>query len=321
MNKSKLFKELYYQLLRIRLIEERIAVEYAKQEMRCPIHFAIGHEAIPVGVCANLKKGDIVFSNHRSHGHFLAKGGSLPAMVAEIYGKSDGCCKGRGGSQHLIDQEVNFLGATPIVGGTIPVAVGSAFASKMKNDGKITAVFFGDAATEEGVFHESLNYASLMKLPVLFICENNQYSIFTHIKDREPPRDIAVIAKSHGLYTIKGDGNNLLEIYKSSKKAIKNIRAGNGPAFCEYATYRFREHCGPNFEDESGRPKNEVESWIKKCPVKQAEETLLTNRIVSLKDIDFMKKKIASEIDDAFVFASESEFGSEKTSDDLAYFQ
>lgn len=190
----KLLLSLYFQILRIRRIEEAIAECYKEQEMRCPVHLSIGQEAIAAGVCALLKKTDIVFSNHRSHGHYLAKGGSLPAMIAEIYGKETGCSKGRGGSQHLIDMSAGFWGSTPIVASTVPLSVGSAFYSKLKEDKKVTVVFFGDAAMEEGVLHESLNFASLHKLPIFFVCENNLYSISTHISARQPDRKIALCA-------------------------------------------------------------------------------------------------------------------------------
>lgn len=305
---NTILTDLYFQLLRIRMIEEAIADEYAKQEMRCPVHLCIGHEAIPVGVCETLKKSDYVFSNHRSHGHYLAKGGDLPGMIAEIYGKETGCSKGRGGSQHLIDLQVNFLGATPIVGGTIPVAVGSAFASYLKKEDNITAVFFGDAATDEGVFHESLNFAAFKSLPVLFICENNFYSIFTHIRDRQPKRDIAKMAETAGIFTIKDDGNDVVKVYQAAQKAIKHIRMGKGPAFLEFLTYRIREHCGPNMEEPGGRPKEEMDYWQKKDPIGQFEQRLLKEKIITKDKIRKMKDKIDKEIKEAFAFAQRSRF-------------
>jgi pyruvate dehydrogenase E1 component alpha subunit len=315
-----LLEKLFYQLLRIRLVEERIADEYASQEMRCPVHFCIGHEAIAVGVCANLKRTDYVLSNHRSHGHYLAKGGDLKAMIAEIYGKVTGCSLGRGGSQHLIDLGVNFLGATPIVGGTIPVAVGSAFSSVMKKEKAITAVFFGDAATEEGVFHESLNFASLRKLPVLFVCENNFYSIFTHIRLRQPKRDIGMIASAHGIFSLSGDGNDVFAVYQTAKKAIKHIQSGKGPAFLEFTTYRFREHCGPNYETEKvGRPMGELNLWMKRDPVVRMEKMMLAEKILRKEEIEEMKKKIEKGIDRAFDFTKKSPYLEEEPEEREAY--
>ena len=181
------------------MVEEKIVELYPQQEMRCPVHLSIGQEAVSVGVCANLTREDIVFSNHRSHGHYLAKGGNLKAMVHEIYGKSTGCCFGRGGSMHLLDLSINFFGSTPIVGGTIPIAVGASLASKMQQKNNITTIFHGDGAVEEGVFHESLNFASLKKLPVLFVCENNLYSVYTPLSERQPNREIYKLVEAHDI--------------------------------------------------------------------------------------------------------------------------
>ena len=179
-------RQLYYQMLRIRMVEEAIADLYAQQDMRCPIHLCIGQEAVAVGVCAALAADDYVLSGHRSHGHYLAKGGNLPAMLAEFYGKVTGCCQGKGGSMHLVDLAAGFLGAVPIVGSTMPIAVGTALASVMRGESRVTAVFFGEGATEEGVFHESLNFAALQKLPVVFVCENNLYSVYSPLAVRQP---------------------------------------------------------------------------------------------------------------------------------------
>jgi len=176
----------YSEMLRLRLVEEAIVNAYSDQEMRCPIHLCIGQEAIAVGVCAALEQSDYVMSNHRSHGHYLAKGGDLKAMMAELYGKKTGCTSGKGGSMHLVDLENGFLGAVPIVSGIIPVACGTAFASQMKNEKRVTTVFFGDAAVEEGVFCESINFALLKKLPVVFVCENNLYSVYSPMSVRQP---------------------------------------------------------------------------------------------------------------------------------------
>src|SRR3989338_9607744 len=187
---SKILLSLYRKLLLIRQTEEKIAEKYQEREMRCPVHLSIGQEAVAVGVCDNLKKEDIVYSNHRCHAHYLAKGGNLNRMIAEIYGKETGCAKGRGGSMHLIDLAAGFGGATPIVGNSVPIAVGAAFSNKLKGDKNIAVVFLGDGSTEEGVFHESLNFAILKKLPVLFVCENNLFSVYTNLSERQPKRQI-----------------------------------------------------------------------------------------------------------------------------------
>lgn len=283
------------------MVEERIAEEYPKQEMRCPVHLCIGQEAIPVGVCANLTKNDIVFSGHRSHGHYLAHGGDLKLMIAEIYGKETGCSGGRGGSQHLIDLSVNFLGSVPIVAETISIAVGSALASKMKKDRRLTVAFFGEAAVEEGVTHESINFAVLKKLPVLFVCENNFYSTYSPLTVRQPKRDIYKLIEGHGLPAFQEDGNDVLKVYKLAKKSVDYVKSGKGPVFLEFITYRHREHVGPNFDPPGFRKEGELKKWIKKDPLKMIKKA----------QIGPMREKIRKEIDEAFEFAKNSPYPKE----------
>ena len=255
-------------MLRIRLVEQAIADRYVEQQMRCPMHLCIGQEAIAVGVCAALQPDDKVFSNHRAHGHYLAKGGSLKAMLAELYGRATGCCGGRGGSMHLIDLDVGFMGATPIVGGTVPLAVGSAWAARLQRQPRVTVVFFGDGCFEEGVVHESLNFAALHKLPIVFVCENNQFSVYTRLNERQPDRPIYPIAAAHGLTASSGNGNDLDAVLGLARAAIGRARAGAGPQFLELHTYRWREHCGPNFDDNLGyRSDAEVSAGLAECPI------------------------------------------------------
>ena len=255
-------------MLRIRLVEQAIAERYAEQQMRCPMHLCIGQEAIAVGVCAALQPGDKVFSNHRAHGHYLAKGGSLKAMLAELYGRATGCCGGRGGSMHLIDLDAGFMGATPIVGGTVPLAVGSAWAARLQRQPRVTVVFFGDGCFEEGVVHESLNFAALHKLPIVFVCENNQFSVYTRLNERQPERPIYPIAAAHGMSAVSGNGNDLDAVLGLARAAIGRARAGAGPQFLELHTYRWREHCGPNFDDNLGyRSDAEVSAGLADCPI------------------------------------------------------
>lgn len=312
---EKLNHSLLYEMLRIRLVEEKIAELYPEQEMRCPIHLCIGEEAIAAGVCANLKDKDIVMSNHRSHGHYLAKGGNLKAFIAELYGKSTGCSKGRGGSMHLIDPSVNFLGSTAIVGGTIPVAVGTAFGSKLRGkDDTVTVVFFGDGTVEEGVVHESLNFASLKNLPILFICQNDFYSVYTHISDRQPPRQIYLLAKAHGMKSYQADGNNVTEVYEVTKKAIESINNGEGPVFIEFLTYRWREHCGPYYDNDLGyRTETEFNDWVARCPLEYFTSKLLKDDVITNNQIEFMKEKIRNEINEAVSFAKSSPFPDKST--------
>jgi pyruvate dehydrogenase E1 component alpha subunit len=295
-------------MLRIRMVEEAIVDLYPEQEMRCPVHLCIGQEAVAAGVCATLCKEDYVLSNHRSHGHFLAKGGNLKKMLAEIYGKVTGCVGGKGGSMHLVDLEVSYLGSTPIVGGIIPVAVGVAFGSKMKKENRVTVVFLGDAAAEEGVFYESLNFAALKKLPVLFVCENNLYSVYSPLSVRQPKeRDNLILAKAFGIEGERGDGNNVLEVSRIAGEAIARLRQGGGPGFVEFSTYRFREHCGPNYDNHIGyRTEEEFKQWERLCPISSFKKYLLKNKLIDVSDMIKIEGQIKQEIDAAIQFAKRS---------------
>jgi TPP-dependent pyruvate/acetoin dehydrogenase alpha subunit len=303
MNTQQRNINLLEKMLRIRCIEEELANRYKEQQMRCPMHLCIGQEAIAVGVCENLTASDKMYSNHRAHGHYLAKGGDARAMVAEIYGKETGCCGGRGGSMHLIDLSVGFMGATPIVGGTVPLAVGAAWASKLKNSNDIAVIFFGDGCFEEGVLHESMNFAALHKLPIMFVCENNEYSVYTHRRNRQPDREIYKIAEAHGLNAKNFDGNDILQIISETKEMVRLAREGHGPQFVEFDVYRWREHCGPDFDNHLGyREADEVLFGHNKCPI---------NRLKNESNIDDLiireiRSKISKEVSDIFKFANSS---------------
>ena len=309
------FKELFRQMLRIRLVEEKIAEVYPEQEMRCPVHLCTGQEAVAVGVCENLTANDYVLSSHRSHGHYLAKGGSLKALLAELYGKETGCSGGKGGSMHLVDLEAGFLGSTPIVGSTIPIAVGAAFGSVLRNELRVVAVFFGDAATEEGVFHESVNFAVLKNLPVIFVCENNLYSVYSPLEVRQPrTREIYQLAKSHGAWSAQGKGNDVEEVSRLANEAVERARRGKGPAFLEFSTYRWREHCGPYYDNPLGyRTEKEFLEWKERCPVKTFKERLIKERILTSEEIRRIESELNSEIEEAFRFAKESPFPPEES--------
>lgn len=295
---------LFRSMLRIRRIEEAVADRYAEQEMRCPMHLCIGQEAIAAGVCASLDSRDLMFSNHRAHGHYLAKGGSLPGMIAELYGRSTGCCGGRGGSMHLIDLDAGFMGATPIVGGTVPLAVGSAWASALKNSGQVTVVFFGDGCFEEGVVHESLNFAALHKLPIVFVCENNDFSVYTRRNERQPDRPIFELARAHGMDAAAGNGNDVEEVRDSAGAAIARARQGQGPQFLEFRTYRWREHCGPNFDDDLNyRSAQEIEEGMQDCPIEGYKSKLQREDPSFGALIDSYEAEIKKEIAAAFDFA------------------
>jgi TPP-dependent pyruvate/acetoin dehydrogenase alpha subunit len=309
MDKSKALS-LYYNMLRIRMVEEAIVKHYPEQQMRCPVHLCIGQEAIAVGVCANLTKEDYVMSNHRSHGHYLAKGGNLEAMLAEIYGKSTGCSGGKGGSMHLVDLSVNILGTTPIVAGVIPVATGVAFGTAIKGEDRVTVVFFGDAAVEEGVFGESLNFAALKKLSIIFVCENNYFSVYSPLSVRQPEkRSNLSLAGAYDIVSDKGNGNDITEVYGLTEKAVSHIKEGRGPYFLEFDTYRWREHCGPNYDNNLGyRDESEFNRWRERCPIEIYEKSLVKDCKLNEQKINEFKMKIHSEIAKAFTFAKQSPF-------------
>lgn len=311
---------LFRSMLRIRRLEEAIADRYAEQEMRCPMHLCIGQEAIAVGVCAALSENDVMFSNHRAHGHYLAKGGNMNAMIAELYGRSTGCCGGRGGSMHLIDLDVGFMGATPIVGGTVPLAVGAAWAASLKAENRVSVIFLGDGCFEEGVVHESLNFAALHKLPIIFVCENNEFSVYTRLSERQSKRPIYRIAEAHGLTSYVGDGNDVEEVLSIARIAVDSARQGKGPQFIELSTYRWREHCGPDFDDNLGyRSTREVENGLKDCPISKFTTRLKQNNSLSQSDIEQFEAEIHAEVSNAFKFALSSAKPSTKDAGERVY--
>lgn len=311
---------LFRSMLRIRRIEEALADRYPEQEMRCPMHLCIGQEAIAVGVCAALSSNDVMFSNHRAHGHYLAKGGNLNAMIAELYGRSTGCCGGRGGSMHLIDLDVGFMGATPIVGGTVPLAVGSAWATALKGEKTVSVVFFGDGCFEQGVVHESLNFAALHKLPIVFVCENNEFAVYTRLAERQPNRPIYRLAEAHGMAAYIGNGNDVEDVLSIATTAVDNARHGNGPQFIELKTYRWREHCGPDFDDHLGyRAKREIENGLKDCPIAKYTTRLIQNNILTQEGVERFEAEIVEEIFGAFKFALSSAKPSTKDAGERVY--
>jgi pyruvate dehydrogenase E1 component alpha subunit len=231
-------------------------------------------------------------------------------MLAEIYGKATGCCKGMGGSMHLIDLSVNVLGTTPIVGSIIPIAVGAAFSAWMKNEKKVTVIFLGRAATEEGVFFESLNFAALKKLPILFVSEDNLFSVYSPLADRQPKeRDNLSLAKSFGIAGTRGDGNNIETVYDLTRKGVEHIKRGDGPYFLEFETYRWREHCGPGYDNDLGyRNPDEFEEWHQRCPVENFEKKMLDASLIEKTQINQMRCDIQEEVESAFEFAKSSPF-------------
>lgn len=312
--------DIYAQALRIRVIEESIAERYSEQKMRCPTHLSIGQELTPVVVSNYLSKKDKVYSTHRAHAHYLAKGGSLDKMIAELYGKESGCTGGRGGSMHLSDLEVGFIASTAIVGNSIPLAVGNALSQKLQGSSGITVSYFGDGACEEGAFYESLNFAALKSLPILFVCENNLYSVYSPLKVRQPQgRSILKLAQAIGVFSYHANGNNLHALKGVVELAIEKVRNGNGPVLLELETYRHREHCGPNFDDDLDyRDFAEIESWLQKDPIKLLENELSTQT-------DFMDQKhlllntIQNEVKLAFDKAEASPFPNPASNERFIY--
>lgn len=298
---------LFADMVRIRRIEEVIAERYGEQQMRCPVHLSIGQEAAAVGVCRGLRPDDLVFSTHRCHAHYLAKGGSLPAMLAEIHGKATGCIGGRGGSMHLQDPDVGLVASIPIVGGSIPLAVGSALADALDHRDRVSVCFFGDATVEEGVFHESANFAALRSLPVLFVCENNLYSVYTPLHERQPDRPIENLAKAHSIATFHVDGNDVDAVLAATEQAAAAARAGRGPSFLLLDTYRWREHCGPNFDNHIGyRTEAEYQHWRLGDPIERLRRSLAENGLDMSAEEAAITERARLEIDAAFLFAEQS---------------
>lgn len=296
-------------MLLIRRFEELVIKHYPEQEMKTPVHLCVGQEAIAAGICAHLTQNDYLFTTHRNHGHCLAKGMHPQNLLAEFYGKATGCAGGKGGSMHPVDKDLNILGTTAIVGGGIPIAVGTAWAEQMKGSNDIAAVFFGDGASEEGTFHESLNFAALKNIPVLFVCENNMYATASPISKRQAKQSsIADKAASYGIPGICVNGNNVMDVYEVAKKAVERARNNHGATLIEATTYRWYGHVGPNDDTETGhRPARELEQWKKRCPLKTYRDDLYTEKLLDKK----VDKKFTDEIDhrlqEALQFAQESE--------------
>jgi TPP-dependent pyruvate/acetoin dehydrogenase alpha subunit len=296
-------------MLKIRLFEEKIVELYPEQEMKTPVHLCLGQEAIAAGVCAHLHPGDHIFSTHRNHGHCLAKGMDMNLLMAEIYGKRTGCSKGKGGSMHPVAPEVGILGTTSIVGGCIALATGTALASKMRHDNRVSVTFFGDGAVDEGIFHESLNFAALKQLPVVYVCENNFYACNSPLAARQPHDNIALRAQGYDIPSIQVHGNDVQAVWQAALEAISRARAGHGPTLLECRTYRWKGHVGPECDWERGcRPKEELEAWMARCPVEAYQEHLLAERIISNSELQALIQRINDEINAAVQFGKESPF-------------
>ena len=307
---TQLSLSLFRQMHRIRAIEEAIAHRYPQGKMRCPVHLSIGQEAIPAVFAEAIRKTDFVVSTHRGHAHYLAKGGDLTAMVAEIYGKATGCAKGKGGSMHLIDLAVNFMGTSAIVGNSIPVGVGLALSAQLKKTDQISCIFLGDGAVEEGVFYESVNFAVVRNLPVLFICENNLYSVYSPLAVRQPKgRSIATMVNAMGIKVATGAGSDVELCHQIMQDTVSSVRAGQGPYFLEFSTYRWREHCGHSFDNDIGyRTQEEFLDWQSRDPLIRLEKTLIDAEATVQQEVNNIKAAVASEIEVAFAAAEAAPF-------------
>jgi len=297
-------------MIRIRLCEESLVEPILKGEIRTPCHLYSGQEAVAAGVCANLKPTDFVFGTHRSHGHYLAMGCGMPEMVAEIYCRGTGASRGRGGSMHLSAPDEGMIGSAPIVAGTISLAMGAALASFIKGENRVAVSFFGDGAAGEGVLYECLNFAGLKKLPMVFVCENNFYSTHMPIRECRVDKDIYKVGIPFCVDSVQVDGNDVLTVYETSQKAIDRCRRGEGPVFIECLTYRFRGHVGPDDNIQGThtdiRPKEELESWLKKDPIKRFEEYLLSNKLFEEQALHNIRNEVEREVAEAHRFARKS---------------
>jgi acetoin:2,6-dichlorophenolindophenol oxidoreductase subunit alpha len=299
------FITMYTKMLTIRRFEERAVREYHQGALPGIIHSYIGQEAVAVGVCAHLRRDDSIVSNHRGHGHCIAKGADLRRMMAEIYGKKTGYCKGKGGSMHIADFSIGMLGANGIVGAGLPIAVGAALAAQLKGGDRVAVVFFGDGASHEGEFHESLNLASIWRLPIVFACENNLYGVNTRIWDAIPVASIAERASAYAMPGTVVDGNDLIAVYEAAQVAVDRARSGKGPSLLEFRTYRWRHHFEADFIPDL-RPQDEIEAWKKKCPLEKLERKLLEEGILSNEDRETVNQRVLSLIEDAVKYAVDS---------------
>lgn len=310
MSEKNLKLELLKSMIRIRMVEEEIAQRYSEQEMRCPVHLSIGQEAPAAAFSLAVQPSDLAVSTHRGHAHFLAKGGSLDGMIAEIYGKETGCSMGRGGSMHLAQKDIGFMGTSAIVGNSIPVGVGLALSLQINRVPQASCIFLGDGATEEGVFYESASFAALKQLPAVFLCENNQYSVYSQLNVRQPSgRSLTALAGALGLKSVEVDGNDAVACYHAVDLALKSARSGGGPHFIEFHTFRHREHCGPNDDDHlEYRQPNELESWMRRDPIELLENDL-KSEIPSLNEsVSNYRFECTNEIKAAFLAARDADF-------------
>ena len=298
--------EMYRKMLEIRCFEEKVFELYGQNLVPGTIHLYAGEEAVAVGVCSSLRKDDYITSTHRGHGHCIAKGAELKRTMAEILGKKTGYCKGKGGSMHIADFNIGMLGATAVVGAGLPIAVGAGLSAKLRKTDQVVACFFGEGASNQGTFHESINMASTWSLPVIFVCENNLYAMGTCQSRVMNIENIADRAVAYGIPGVTVDGNDVLAVFEASQKAVDRARSGAGPTLIECKTYRHKGHS--RVDPAKYRPKEEVEQWLAKDPLKRFKETLLQNDAFSQAEVQKIEENVAAEIEEAVKFAVESPY-------------
>lgn len=307
-SKEKLLK-MYRTMQTIRQFEERLRDMFKEGKVPGFVHVSIGEEASATGVCAALTDSDYITSTHRGHGHLLAKGGRLKPMMAELFGKKTGYCKGKGGSMHIADFSIGILGANGIVGAGLPIATGAGLAAKMRKSGQVAVCFFGDGASNEGTFHESLNIASSWKLPVVYVCENNLYGEFTAGKDVTSVKDIADRARGHDMPGIIVNGNDVVEVYETTLQAVERARRGDGPSLIECKTYRWEGHVVGEeafLGKRAYRPAEEIAAWKQRCPILNFEGKFGANGMFTKAELDAVKAEVKRDLDEAVQFAIDS---------------
>lgn len=312
---------MYEGMVTIRGFEEKAIELFEQNRIRGNIHSCIGQEAVSVGVCSALHRDDYMVNTHRGHGNCIGKGADLRLMMAELMGKSTGYCKGKGGSMHIADFERGNLGANGIVGGGLPIAVGAGISIQNRGTDQVVACFFGDGATNQGTFHESLNLAALWKLPVIFVCENNQYALSTPVREATPVDKISDRAKAYGIPGMSLDGNDIIEVCTQTTQAVERARAAEGPTLLDCITYRIFGHfTGDPGRGISYRPKDEMEQWLQRCPIKRFKEYLFQKSWLTEEEEERIQTEVKTSVEEAIRFAEEGPFPSpEEAMQDLFF--
>ncbi len=293
-------------MIECRIFEEKTFDIFGENVIPGTIHLYLGQEAVAVGICENLQKTDLIQSSHRGHGHVIAKGASFDKTLAEIFGKATGYNKGKGGSMHVTDVSSGILGACGVVGAGLPLAVGAALSAQMRKSGQVVACFFGDGASNQGTFHESLNMAALWKLPLLFVCENNLYAMGTRTSKSMAINNVSIRAQGYGMPGVTVDGNDVTEVYKAAREAVNRARSGEGPTLIEAKTYRHKGHS--RFDPGKYRPEGELEEWLAKDPIERMKQTLIAQGALTEHEFQKMQGEVTEAMDAAAKFAKESPY-------------